>query len=238
MLFRNLIKTITLFDLVRNGIWIFLCLLVVYSNFWETNSGDVPFLILFILASLVPFFMGTMSLIELAKKLERSGSNIIQKIEAVVFSLALFGAIIMLIWLHKSDEPVAALVYALQHPNWILMLVLAVFSVHFGTQAYQDSRAYHDFKPAGKCTLGTYGISIFVGIHLMNLYFFLGIDDGCYAVGSDPLFGGAEYYECDEQYTKKVEANEIIASQLNFNARALFAAEVFILLVFSSSALV
>ena len=81
MLFRNLIKTITLFDLVRNGIWIFLCLLVVYSNFWETNSGDVPFLILFILASLVPFFMGTMSLIELAKKLERSGSNIIQKIE-------------------------------------------------------------------------------------------------------------------------------------------------------------
>ena len=110
--------------------------------------------------------------------------------------------------------------------------------MHLGTQAYHDSVAYHDFKPAGKSTLGTYGISIFVGIHLLNLYFFLGVDDGCRAVGSDPLFGGAEYYECDEEYTKKVEANEIIASQLNFNARALFAAEVFILLVFSSSALV
>ena len=82
--------------------------------------------------------MGTASLIKLTKKLERSASNIIQKIEAVLFSLALFGAIIMLIWLHKSDEPVAALVYALQHANWILILLLVAVSVHFGTQAYRD----------------------------------------------------------------------------------------------------
>ena len=124
MLFRNLIKTITLFDLVRNGILIFLCLLVVYSNFWEQKIGNSQFAQLLVIVSFAPFFIATLSLIELAEKLERSGSSVKQKIEAVVFSLALFGLTIMLIWLHKSTDPVGALINALQHPNWILILVL------------------------------------------------------------------------------------------------------------------
>ena len=238
MLFRNLIKTITLFDLVRNGILIFLCVLVVYSNFWEQKIGSSLFAHLLYIVSFAPFFIATLSLIELAEKLEHSGSNVIQKIEAVIFSLALFGLTIMLLWLHKSTDPVGALINALQHPNWILILVIVTISVHFGKQGYQEYWQ-QNFRPAGKSMLGTYGISIFVGIHFLNLYFLFGVDDGCHGVGSDPLFGGgAEYYECDEEYRKKVEVNNTIASQFNFNARALFAAEVLILLVFSSSALV
>ena len=103
MPFRNVIKKITKDDLLRNGILIISCLVVVYSNILQLKAGNTLVALIIIGVSLVPFYLGTASFFRLTQKLE-SSSEIKERIEAVIFSLVIYGAVVLLIWLRGSTD--------------------------------------------------------------------------------------------------------------------------------------
>ena len=134
------------------------------------------------------------------------------------------------LWLVGVSGFLNALSFALRDQSLIQLGILAYFGFFLGRQC--DGLGLKDtnrrLKPIDLTIIAT---SL---IFVLQLFNFLGLDSGCYVVGSDPLFGGGGYQECEPDYEKQVIKAEAAAAIYNFNSKAYFAAKFFVLSIFAS----
>lgn len=222
-------------DVSTNCIWITLCFLIVifyqylnhilydfsYPKSGSGSGGHTPtlFLLPYLFSGLIliPYVAGTKAWVKFSKKME-ANSEPHQVLIVRAFSILVYASVILFVWLYRSEGFIAAFGFQIQNPPILKLAIFSYFFYFFGKIAFENS-------PRAPNSIVTWTIYTFSGLHILSLYSFFGVDDGCRAVGGDPLFGGAEYYECDEDYVSKQDFVKQVSHENQFNSNAFFAAE-------------
>ena len=184
------------------------------NHFLFENIGSWAYAVGFFIAGLyVCAFYSWVDLSQTAETL----FNYDQLITARLIIILSFASIVIFIWSYQSKNIFEAISYSLQDFAWLRIIFILCFT-YFCINATNLSK---DSDISKNCL---WAIAI---LHLWSAYYYYGGDDGCRAVGGDRMFGGADYYECDDEYEQQKEQAKKIANSNSFNSDALFTAQLF-----------
>lgn len=161
-----------------------------------------------------PFAMGTLAYIELGKMLAVQ-NNLAATFRRVLPLIISYFLVIYAIWLPFDGKLIPAIFFELKNPNWFQLTIWAII-MYFVVQSVVE-------KPFNK--IPTALVSILAVQHLLKLYFFYRLDDGC---STD--FDG--YVDCDESYVQSVDRAAETAESTGLSVSSLFAADLYVISIY------
>ena len=162
----------------------------------------------------VPFIVGTLAYVELGTMLADQ-NNLRATFRRVMPLVLSYFLVIYAIWLPVDGKLISAIFFELKNPNWFQLTVWAII-IYFVVQSVVE-------KPFNK--IPTALISILAVQHLLKLYFFYRLDDGC---STD--FDG--YVDCDDSYVQSADRAAETAESTGLSVSSLFAADLYVISIY------
>ena len=212
-------KKITRTDIITSGILITLIVS-------KTVYGDIklPISNPFILYFIAMFYLAVYVLAHhiWLSIVQNIGNNLEfkNKLALKILTISAYFSVVAFMWVYPSSGLFEALFFKLNHLNWF-QVGIVVFISYVMTKNSDINNIFTPFIWATAV------------IHLLTLYLSYGVNDGCTTYGSDPLFGGGGYVECEADFKNAADQAKEIASKNSFNQTSLFAVD-FIFLCFIS----
>lgn len=162
-----------------------------------------------------PFIIGSKEFDKIGKSLTVDNSLLmtLTKLSPIII---VYLSVIVYIWYPKSGNLPQALVHSAENPNWFKLVIYAVV-IHF----IASRTAIEPYKYVTTALLG-----LLASQHLLKLYFWYRLDDGC---RTD--YDG--YVECDFSYVQHMDRISEEAATLGLTSESLIAADLYIMMIYS-----
>lgn len=185
---------------------------------WISDSANIQIFLFFVIylpMVLIPIGSLNLSFVDYRDELLQNTSNSLPILQMTGLHLAA-SLFLSIFWFKDATGISSALIYHYETPKYLLLFVL-IFLPYWLARKLTEKQ--------NKSMISFVFLGTLILCLLWNLYFYFGLDDGCKTFGTDPLFGGGGYRDCDPDYISEVAHIKSLMHSRMFNTDSYYAVQ-------------